>query len=49
MVYIATTAIVVASVVGMAMLKNVGYMVDDISKSERMYVELKLFEKNVKA
>jgi len=48
MVYIATTSIVVASIIGMALLKNVGYMVDDISKSDRMYVDLKFFEKNVK-
>jgi predicted RND superfamily exporter protein len=31
----------------MALLKNVGYMVDDISKQDKLYLDLKFFEKNV--
>ncbi|MGB1037632.1 MAG: efflux RND transporter permease subunit [Bacteroidia bacterium] len=47
MVYTMTIGLVVASVIGMALLKNVGYMVDDISKSDKLYLDLKFFEKNV--
>ncbi len=47
-VYIITVLLVTASFAGMALLKNVGYMVDDISKSDRLYKDLKFFEQNVK-
>jgi len=46
-VYTVTIAVVTASIVGMALLKNVGYMVDDISKTDKMYLDLKFFEKNI--
>jgi predicted RND superfamily exporter protein len=46
-VYTITVALVTISFVGMAMLKNVGYMVDDISKSDKLYLDLKFFEKNI--
>lgn len=46
-VYITTILIVIASLVGMAMLKNIGYMVDDISKTDKLYKDLKFFERNV--
>ncbi len=46
-IYIATVAIVTASFLGMALLKNVGYMVDDISKSDKLYLDLKFFERNI--
>jgi len=46
-VYLTTILIVVSSFLGMALLKNVGYMVDDISKQDKLYLDLKFFEKNV--
>lgn len=46
-IYVGTVVIVAASFIGMALLKNVGYMVDDISKSDKLYVDLKFFEENV--
>jgi hypothetical protein len=46
-VYITTIAIITISFVGMAMLKNVGYMVDDISKTDKLYLDLKFFEENI--
>ncbi|MEY2924204.1 MAG: hypothetical protein RLZZ337_752 [Bacteroidota bacterium] len=46
-VYTTTIILAVLSFVGMTMLKNVGYMLDDISKSDKLYQDLKFFEKNV--
>ena len=46
-VYLITILIVVGSFLGMALLKNVGYMVDDISKQDKLYLDLKFFEENV--
>ena len=46
-VYLATSILVIASAIGMSKLKNVGYMVDDISKEDPLYLDLKFFEKNV--
>jgi predicted RND superfamily exporter protein len=47
LVYISTVVIVTFSFIGMALLKNVGYMVDDISKSDKLYIDLKFFEENI--
>lgn len=47
LIYISTVIIVVTSIIGMSLLKNIGYMVDDISKTDRLYVDLKFFEKNI--
>ena len=46
-VYAVTAILVFASIGGMFLLKNVGYMVDDISKSDALYKDLKFFEKNI--
>lgn len=46
-VYISTISLVTLSFIGMSMLKNVGYMVDDISKSDKLYLDLKFFEENI--
>ncbi|MDB9882278.1 efflux RND transporter permease subunit [Bacteroidia bacterium] len=46
-VYAVSIGIVTLSVLGMTLLKNVGYMVDDISKTDRLYTDLKFFESNV--
>ncbi len=46
-VYIVTIALVATSIFGMTRLKNVGYMVDDISKTDKLYTDLKFFEENI--
>jgi predicted RND superfamily exporter protein len=45
-VYTITAAMVVFSLVGIVKLKSVGYIVDDLPKDDRIYVDLKWFEKN---
>lgn len=47
LVYTITIALVGLSILGMALLNNVGYMVDDISKTDKLYKDLKFFEENV--
>ena len=47
-VYITTTAIVAMAVVGIFKLKNIGYIVDDLPKTDKIYSDLKFFEKNFK-
>ncbi|HTD94532.1 MAG TPA: efflux RND transporter permease subunit [Chitinophagaceae bacterium] len=45
----AVSAIVVAfSIAGIFMLKSVGYIVDDLPKTDKIYTDLKFFEKNFK-
>lgn len=46
-IYTGTVILVVLSIIGMTMVKNVGYMLDDISESEPMYKDLKFFEENI--
>ncbi len=48
LIYIATVIIVAVSVVGITRLKSVGYIVDDLPKSDKIYTDLKFFEKNFK-
>jgi uncharacterized protein len=48
LIYIITFIIVAASVGGMFRLKSVGYIVDDIPKTDRIYTDLKFFENNFK-
>jgi len=43
-----TTIIVVFSVLGIMRLKSVGYIVDDLPKSDKLYTDLKFFETNFK-
>lgn len=47
LIYTVTILLVVGSFIGMSLLKNVGYMVDDISESDKLYVDLKFFEENI--
>ncbi len=47
LVYVVTSVIVLGSILGMTLLKNVGYMVDDISKTDKLYKDLKFFEENI--
>lgn len=46
--YIATIIICAVSVVGMLRLKAVGHIVDDLPHSDKIYTDLKFFEKNFK-
>lgn len=46
LIYGVTAVLLAASVIGIFKLKSVGYMVDDIPKSDKVYTDLKFFEKN---
>jgi predicted RND superfamily exporter protein len=46
--YFVTIAICVVSVIGMMRLKAVGHIVDDLPHSDKIYTDLKFFEKNFK-
>jgi predicted RND superfamily exporter protein len=48
LIYAVTVCVVVASVAGMMRLKSVGYIVDDLPKTDKIYTDLKFFEKNFK-
>ena len=47
-IYIITCLIVAISIAGIMRLKSVGYIVDDLPKTDKIYVDLKFFEKNFK-
>jgi predicted RND superfamily exporter protein len=48
LIYVATALIVAASIVGVFRLQSVGYIVDDLPKTDKLYTDLKFFEKNFK-
>jgi len=45
-VYLVTTLILVFSVLGILKLKSVSFIVDDLPKTDKVYTDLKFFEKN---
>jgi predicted RND superfamily exporter protein len=47
-IYIITCLILAVSIAGIMRLKSVGYIVDDLPKTDKIYVDLKFFEKNFK-
>jgi len=47
-IYVFTTLIVGVSLVGIFKLKNIGYIVDDLPKTDKIYTDLKFFEENFK-
>ena len=47
-VYMVTAIVIALVVVGMSKMKAVGFMVDDISKTNQIYKDLKFFEENVR-
>ncbi|MBX3254951.1 MAG: MMPL family transporter [Chitinophagaceae bacterium] len=47
-IYLATLVMIAFSISGMVRLKSVGHMVDDIPQTDRIYTDLKFFEKNFK-
>lgn len=46
LIYSITVVILLASVAGMFRLKSVGFIVDDLPKTDKIYKDLKFFEKN---
>lgn len=48
LVYLVTILAIVFSISGMLRLQSVGHMVDDIPKTDAIYIDLKFFEKNFK-
>jgi predicted RND superfamily exporter protein len=46
LIYIISTAVALFSLVGIAQLKSVGYVVDDLPKNDKIYTDLKFFEKH---
>ena len=48
LIYAVTSLIVVVAVAGIFKLKTIGYIVDDLPKSDKIYTDLKFFEKNFK-
>ena len=48
LIFAVTFVIVAISIAGIFKLKNIGYIVDDLPKSDKIYTDLKFFEKNFK-
>jgi predicted RND superfamily exporter protein len=48
LIYIITAVVMVFSIAGIFRLKSVGYIVDDLPKTDKIYTDLKFFEKNFK-
>lgn len=48
LIYIITGVVLVAALGGILRLKSVGYIVDDLPKTDKIYTDLKFFEKNFK-
>ncbi|HWB94006.1 MAG TPA: MMPL family transporter, partial [Puia sp.] len=47
-IYIMTTLVLVLSVLGMTRLRSEGFIVDDLPQKDRLFTDLKFFEKNFK-
>lgn len=47
-IYIATVIVLLFALAGISRLKSVGYIVDDLPKSDKIYTDLKFFEKHFK-
>ena len=48
LIYSVTAVILAISIAGIFRLKSVGYIVDDLPKTDRLYTDLKFFERNFK-
>jgi len=48
LIYIITAILLVISVIGITRLESKGYIVDDLPKSDKIYTDLKFFERNFK-
>ncbi len=47
-IYTVSSLFIVAAITGIFKLKTVGYIVDDLPKSDKIYTDLKFFERNFK-
>ena len=48
LIYAVSCVVVLVAIAGIFRLKSVGYIVDDLPKSDKIYTDLKFFEKNFK-
>jgi predicted RND superfamily exporter protein len=48
LIYVTTSIVLVVSVLGIFRLKSVGFIVDDLPKTDKIYTDLKFFETNFK-
>lgn len=48
LIYAVTIGVVVVAMMGIWQLKTLGYIVDDLPKEDKLYTDLKFFEKNFK-
>lgn len=48
LIFTVTAVVVLVAVFGILRLKSVGYIVDDLPKTDKLYTDLKFFEKNFK-
>ncbi len=48
LIYISTIVILVFAVIGIFRLRSEGFIVDDLPKTDKIYKDLKFFEKNFK-
>ena len=48
MIFGISTVVLTFAIMGIFRLKSVGYIVDDLPKSDKIYTDLKFFEKNFK-
>lgn len=48
LIYAATAAAVLISVIGMSKLRSEGFIVDDLPKTDKVFTDMKFFEKNFK-
>jgi len=48
LIYAVTIGVVVVAIMGIWQLKTLGYIVDDLPKEDKLYTDLKFFEKNFK-
>jgi len=46
LIYVSTAIVLLFSIVGVTRLKSVGYIVDDLPKTDKIYTDLKFFENN---
>lgn len=46
LIYVVTTVIMIAAIAGIFRLKSVGYIVDDLPQTDKIYTDLKFFERN---
>lgn len=48
LIYLSTAIVLLVAIVGIFRLKSVGYIVDDLPKTDKIYTDLKFFESNFK-